>query len=36
MVCTREGSGRMLDMVVVPLWHLSRSLVHPSRLRSLV
>jgi hypothetical protein len=36
MVCTREGSGRMLDMVVVPLWHLSRSLVYPSRLRSLV
>jgi hypothetical protein len=36
MVCTREGSGRMLDMIVVPLWHLSRSLVYPSRLRSLV
>jgi hypothetical protein len=36
MVCTREGSGRMLDMVVVPLWHLNRSLVYPSRLRSLV
>ena len=36
MVCTREGSGRMLDMVVVPLWHPSRSLVYPSSLRSLV
>ena len=36
MVCTREGSGRMLDVVVVSLWHLSRSLVYSSRLRSLV
>jgi hypothetical protein len=36
MVCTREGSGRMLDMIVVPFWHLSRSLVYPPRLRSLV
>jgi hypothetical protein len=36
MVCTREGSGRMLDMIVIPFWHLSRSLVYPPRLRSLV